>query len=761
VAGLSRSQVSNWASQAWSRLPVHGRAPAKWLIELVLLDVAVAGNSLWLLRAAAVVLLGVLPGQLLLRALRIPAMSVGRYIAYLPCASLAVLIFTTLAVDLVGPVLGVHEPLRRWPLLVGLNLTLPVLAMLGSRASASCDLHVFELIGNVRWIWPLLLPLVSIAAAARLDNGDGNLLAIIVVVAVGVMIPVGTAFANRLEGQQLHFLLYSSGLALMLLTSMRSAYVIGFDINAEYFDMHQTVLSGIWHFGHLNPYEAMLSVTVLPASLHGLIGGQDALIFKLGYPALFAFFPVAVFELGTRFLSRRAAFVAAALVISQSYFFQQQPEIARQELALLIFAGVIGALLDISLRRGAQIGLVCVLGVSLVVCHYSTTYVTILLCLMAAVLAVVLSWGRTTPIPVLPWLVAGLVMAAAAAIWYLPATHSTSNVTSAAQAIRQNGIQLLPGRRKGENIITAYFNGLRESPPSPAQYQSSIAAYYRGHSRFIVPLAAAKNPAYDLQAAPPLSVPDHAPAIASGLNAAELLVQQMIDAFAVIGALVFAFRRRGNPLTRMIGAIGLTSFFILAASRLSGSLATDYNSSRLFVQCLFVLALLEAALIEMVVTRLKSRTWVGPLLFGGFSLMLLVAFVGNSGLAVPVVGGNPSLILSNKGEDYSALYPSSQERRAVQWLAASVPSQRLIYADYYGQLRLDQFTGLRNAVFIDITPLTIDRHAWVFASTTNVVRHRSWGSSSSGIVDLVFPASFLDRYFDVVYSTGSTEVFHR
>jgi hypothetical protein len=74
---------------------------------------------------------------------------------------------------------------------------------------------------------------------------------------------------------------------------------------------------------------------------------------------------------------------------------------------------------------------------------------------------------------------------------------------------------------------------------------------------------------------------------------------------------------------------------------------------------------------------------------------------------------------------------------------------------------LDQFTSLRTAVFNDVTPRTIDRHAWIFASTTNVVDHLTWGATSSGLVNFVFPAQFLDQYFNVVYSTGSTEVFHR
>ena len=764
MAGLSQPAVMNRASHAWLRRLVADRrmmVPATWLIELVLLDVAVAENSLWLLRAVAVLLLAVLPGQLLLRALRIPVASMRRYLAYLPCASVAVLMASTLVVDLVGPRLGVHEPLRRWPLLIGLNLALPALWRLGHRATASCELKSSDLIGSVRWFWPLLLPLVSVAAAARLDNGDGNALAIVVLVAVVVMIPACTVLANGMHRRQMNLVLYGAGLSLMLLTSMRSSYVIGFDISSEYFDFHQPVVSGIWHFGHLNPYEAMLSVTVLPASLHALIGGQDVWIFKLGYPALFAFFPIAVFSVGTRFLSRRAAFVAAAIVIAQAYFFQQQPEIARQELALLIFAGIIGALLDTSLGRGPQVRLVSVLGVTLVVCHYSTTYITILLCLLASFLVVTVSRRRSAPLPVLPWLIAAVVMSVSAVIWYVPATHSGSNVSDTVQSLRQNGIQLLPGRLKGENVISAYLNGLRKPSSSPMQYQRSIATYYAEHMHYIVPLPAAKDPAYNLRAATPPKLPDHAPSIASALGDAELLAQQLINALAVVGALVFALRRRGDSLSRMIGAVGVASLFVLAASRLSGTLAADYNSSRLFLQCLFILALLEAALLEMVVTRLKSRSWGGFVMFGGFSLMLVVGFVGNSGLAASVVGGDPPLILNNKGEDYAALYASAQERATAQWLATVVPPQRVIYADNYGQLRLDQFTGLRTAVFNDVTPRTIDQHAWIFASTTNVVDHQTWGLTNSGVLDIAFPASFLDQYFNVVYSTGSTEVFHR
>ena len=692
---------------------------------------------------------------------RIPAASIRQYVTYLPCSSVAVLTLTTLIVDLVGPLLGVHEPLRRLPLLVGLNLALPGLAFLGRGAGPSYELYSSDLMDRMPWLWPLLLPLLAVVAAMRLDNGAGNTLAVVILIASAAIICVGTVRANRLDSRQITLLLYGCGLSLMLLTSIRSAYVIGFDINSEYFDFHQTVVTGIWHFGHLNPYEAMLSLTVFPASLHSLIGGQDVWIFKLGYPALFAFFPVAVFELGTRFLSRRESFVAAAIIISQSYFFQQQPEIARQELALLLFAGVFGALLDPSLRRGLQVRLACVLGITLVVSHYSTTYVTVFLCVLASIVARVVSSGRKERLPVLPWLIAAAVMSVSALVWYLPLTHSTSNVTAAAQSIHQSGIQLLPGRRKGENIFSAYFNGLREASSTPAQYQSSIASYYSKHLGFIAPLTAARDPAYNLRGASPPKLPVRSRALASGLSDAELVAQQILNALAVLGALVFALRRRGHPFSNILGALGIASLFVLAASRLSGAFATDYNSSRLYLQCLFVLALVEVALIEVVARRLRLLRRPSLALFGAFSLILVIAFVGNSGLANPIVGGDPPLILYNKGEDYADFYPSAQEETTAQWLAAVVPRNRLIFADYYAQLRLDQFTNLRFAVFDAVTPRTIDRHGWVYASTANIVGHLSWGVTNSGVIDIAFPASFLDKYFDVVYSTGTTDVFHR
>ena len=78
----------------------------------------------------------------------------------------------------------------------------------------------------------------------------------------------------------------------------------------------------------------MLSVTVLPAQLHALsLGLSGLLIFKVVYPMIYALFPVAIFGLGQRVISRCWAFVAAVFTIGQ-YAFPEMAGFARQELAL-------------------------------------------------------------------------------------------------------------------------------------------------------------------------------------------------------------------------------------------------------------------------------------------------------------------------------------------------------------------------------------------------------------------------------------------
>ena len=144
---------------------------------------------------------------------------------------------------------------------------------------------------------------------------------------------------------------------------------------------------------------------------------------------------------------------------------------------------------------------------------------------------------------------------------------------------------------------------------------------------------------------------------------------------------------------------------------------------------------------------------------------LTVIFIGASGLANLVVGGGTlnggtPLSLANSGEDFNRYYFTAPELASSRWLGEAAQPGQFVYADHYAQLRL---FALHNNLTLtgDVTPLTLNQHAWVYASRTNVIDHTAEVLFDNSLVTYRFPASFLNANYDLVYTNGSSEVFHR
>jgi hypothetical protein len=90
-------------------------------------------------------------------------------------------------------------------------------------------------------------------------------------------------------------------------------------------------------------------------------------------------------------------------------------------------------------------------------------------------------------------------------------------------------------------------------------------------------------------------------------------------------------------------------------------------------------------------------------------------------LTAAILGGGTLTNLANSGTDYQEFDVSTPEIASAAWLNKAAPLNELVYADRYGALRLETVMGNRNALLGDITPLTLDRNAWVYASRTNIV----------------------------------------
>ena len=726
----------------------------------MLLALLVPAHRLWAVQVLLILLLLILPGEILLRAMRVPGRAIASFPAYVPCASLAVLIGSGLAVDLAGPLVGVTAPLRAAPLLAGLELVCAALLAASVKAPETTAIpwHSLRLPG--RTMLPLLLPLVAVAGALRLNNGYSNTVALIAVCACLLVFVVVLAYASWLDPALLAMVIYAIGLAMLWAFSLRSDLVYGYDISDEYYVFHQTVATGIWHPAHPgDAYGAMLSTTVLPTALHAVAGVPEPLVFTVVYPAITALFPVAVFWLARRVLSLRWAFAAAALILTQATFGQELPAIARQEIALMFFVALVAAMLDRRLRRYPQWALAAVFAAALTVSHYSTTYLAISLIGLMLALQWGLSWLRRVPRISGAFAVAFAVTLAGATIWYGPVTQSVSNLSQFVQSAEGQGFNLLPNRVAGEGIIAAYLEGNTSAPMSAAQYAQAVHQEYAKDRPYVTPLRDASQPRYALQnsAAP-------APPVKSSLGysvftSGQVVVQQLEYLLAAVGALILVLRRQVPVLARQAGLFSLATLLLLVMTRLSGTIAAAYNGERAVLQSMVVLVI--AACWPLSVLEARPRRWLPGVVAAAVSASLTVMLIGSSGLVGALLGGGTATNLANSGEDYERFYMTAPELAAARWLGAAVSPGQLVYADRYAQLPLIAMTGIGRGLMLDVTPMTLDQHAWVYASTTNVVDGRGRAQFNGDDVVYVFPSRFLHDNYNLVYTDGSSEVFHR
>ncbi len=725
----------------------------------MLLALLVPAHRFWAVQILLIPLLLILPGEILLRALRVPGRAIASFPAYVPCASLAVLIGSGLAVDLAGPLVGVTAPLRAAPLLAGLELVCAALLAASVKAPEATAIPWQSPRLPGRTMLPLLLPLVAAAGALRLNTGHSATVAVIAVCACLLVFVAVLAYAPWLDPALLATVIYAIGLAMLWSFSLRGDLVYGYDISDEYYVLHQTVTTGIWHPAHPgDAYGAMLSTTVLPTALHAVAGVPELMVFTVVYPAITALFPVAVFWLARRMLSLRWAFAAAALILTQATFGQELPAIARQEIALMFFVALVAAMLDRRLRRYPQWALAAVFAAALTVSHYSTTYLAISLIGLMLALQWGLSWLRRVPRVSGAFTVAFAVTLAGAATWYGPVTHSASNLSQFVQSAEGQGFNLLPNRVAGEGIIAAYLGGNTSAPMSAAQYARAVHQEYAKDRPYVTPLRDASQPRYALRKSAAPASPVKPSLGDSAFTAGQVVVQQLEYLLAAVGALMLVLRRRVPALARQVGLFSLATLLLLVMTRLSGTIAAAYNGERAVLQSMVVLVI--AACWPLSVLEARPRRWL-PGVGAAVSASLTVMLIGSSGLVGALLGGGTATNLANSGEDYERFYMTAPELAAARWLGAAVRPGQLVYADRYAQLPLIAVTGIGRGLMLDVTPTTLDQHAWVYASSTNVVDGRGRAQFNGDDVVYVFPSRFLRDNYNLVYTDGSSEVFHR
>lgn len=715
------------------------------------ITVLVPLRGLWPVEVILLGLLLVVPGLALLRLARVPTRSIAATAIYIPAASLTVLMAVGLAVDLIGPQIGIAAPLRTVPLLVG--VVTACLALVGARAlggAGASGPEVRVTPPRIRSLVPLLLPLAAAAGAARLTAGHGPGLAICVTtacIAIAVLVPV---VAPKMGRTQIAIMLYGVGLAFVWAYSLRTGSVVGWDIASEAHVVQSTQASGIWHVSHPNDnYGALLSLTVLPSVLHGIAGISDLMLLKAVYPALWALFPVITFIIARRYLAARFAALAAVLVMTPSAFMTALPALARQEIALVICGALVALLLDRGVPRRPRLSMAMVFALGVVVSHYSSTYFMIEALVVALLLQAAVAIFRPIPRLNVGFGCTLVALLAGAILWYGPITGAGGNINGLVDGLAANGVAIIHG-----DPLTA--------APGPteinaATYTREVVQSYAKHYPYLHALADAHRPQYRITDTSTPGTSARAPGVADAMGQFAALMAVVLALVAAIAAAILALRRRSTTPMRSLAFLSMGTLPLLVAVHFSSVIAAQYGPERVAIQALLLLSIMIAWACQATVGRLRR---FGGVAICGVALALAVLLCDGSGLTGALFGSSTTISLSSRGVDVEQYDLTAADLASSAWLGSETPSSAPVYSDTFGMLSLHEANGNGYLVYSDLVPQVIDRHGWVYLSSRNVIDNRAESQFSGFDVTYRPPVAFLAANFNTVYTNGSSEVFH-
>lgn len=757
--------------------PASRHAGTGWFVLGHLL--ALAGCAVLVLlpdsRPAGVLIAGYLllgPGDALRAALGVDAANASQRVVLALAVSFGVLMSVGLAV-------GALADLSSGPLLAGISVV-----VLGSLAAIALSrrqaVSAVPSRGEVL-AWGLLaLPAtLAISGAKVLDTTGSPWLTLVCLGLLGAGVVWGAASGRRLARRLRPALLGFFVLAVAWSFVQRTPYLFGFDIHQEMLWSRLTAEAGGWQHVTSDPYAAMLSVTVLPASLAGLSGLELLDYFKTIGALALAGYAMGVFGFIRRFGADRVAFVVTCLLLLAQAGLWQLPAVTRQEVGLLMFV-LLAHLLFGLCGRGRGVTVLAVLAAFwLATSHYTTSYVTVVMLVGGLLLAFLLrrrpSWRRTArTLPVLP--VVALVLFAGG--WNILFTQSSGNLGGAIESSANES-----GLRDEGGLVDTWLNGGVVERVTPGEYfdetrpdpgsRDWMLPYPDGLQDRFLAQATEVKPADRFG---PLA--DLAP-VSDGLY---LLVRQggnLLMVLAVAGLWLVWWRRRrpaqdasarargDDPAARGAGpfdldlmAVATVALVVTAAMRVNATLAQAYNAERLLMQT----ALFMGAAAAILVTRVLAQRQRRAALLRRVGLVLAVAVTAlmvldASGIRNALVRHDAANLLQ-VGEHTRRYTVSDADLAAAQWLAQRYStSSDQVYGDTYATLVIRGMPAFQRGLFPELNPYTLDQRGYVLANSENVVHGQARSFSKDVRTQHAFPRDFLAEYKSRVYSNGESEVY--
>lgn len=744
-----------------------------WLVATNILALLTHNVGWWPFKILLFLCLVFLPGLALLRVMRTMPRTVTVGILYSFCLSILLLMISGLAANQLLFLVGVTRPLEVWGALGTWDAMVTGLIIAGFLTNKSIltlprlKIKKIPKIGWMLIVASAFLPVLAVLGAFRLNNGGDALLAQWALGYGAALIIFVLAKRRQLPEGLLAWFIFIAGFTILLMTSLRGWDIVGHDIAREFRVFTLTHQHAHWDIAlNRDPYNACLSITILPEMFARILNVSGLVVFKLILQAVFAACPVVIFILLRRYTPKLGALIGTLLFICYPTFINDSAMLTRQGVAYLFFALALLLIANSTLRvRYKMLFLLCALGA--VLSHYSTAYMFVALFAAAAILKTLFHWWQRRKRSafhygepkkqktILSPLFATLLFLFTF-IWYSQITATSDGLIITLRKSLSNLPQLFTDDNKSSDTSTVLLFG-------SAKTQADLYQAYLTDSLSKHPTTLAEAIEYM-----PLLTSDDLPLTPLGKQAHSVGIDptliitlrqnfaKVLQLLALLGVVYVTYRfiiKKDHSLGPDFIFLSLAGLVLLAFMVLLPVLSINYGILRAFQQGLIFLIL------PITVLLVAMSRWLKPSIYTNLAISgIVILFLTFTGWFAQLLGGvSPSLTMNNQGLYYGLYYSTEADAQAFRWIKSHIPANGSVRAANFNRAFMhDPMYPFSTA---GILPSQINEFSFVYLDPAQTQAKKLYTYHDSSPLIMTFPLDYYDSTKNQIYSTAQTRIY--
>lgn len=716
------------------------------------------------------------PGLFILLSLKINKINFYEYLSYMVSLSISFLIFVGLFINYIFPLIGFSKPLSDLPLAIGFNTVILVSGFIAYIRSGQINYEIKSpRISLLNWIL-LLIPLVILAlgvfGAIILNNGGSNFFARLMIVGVATYIFLLTLLRNKIQEKIYPLVIVIIGLALLLSYSLRSWHILGWDINLEYQMFQLTRIKSLWAVSNsASNFNSCLSITILPTIFSSFLHINNEYIFKLISQLLFAIVPLNIYLITRRYAEPLLAFFCSFFFVAQEVFYMEQTAIVRQEIAFIFFTSMVLVLFNRGIKSLVKNILFLTFGVSMVVSHYSTTYVALALFFLTYLVLFVIRHFKKSP-NVNNSLIKNItlknyhirltsisILLFVTIFWNIQVTKSFDYLKYTVDAVIRNIDKTFTLKDKNATIFSFLFNSKNiYSDLRLDKFIQDYTSHLKVNKSDLIMKGETRN-INKLHLINDVSISSKKVLLNEVSVYPYVIVKYIILLSLAIGTLKLLMTKLKSKSKHDLEylLLSLTSISLIILMIILPHISVAYNVNRFFLQGLTFLSFCIVMGIMVIFRRL------GSFKFYMIAIIFIIYYLYQSGITASITGNVLRINTFNKGAEYDAHYIHEEDVSAIKWMAVKYKNYEYVYMDAMAVPKFKS-VAVKNINKIPyVIPNIIDKSNYVYASYGNTHENVAFIEdvfySSGSLLTINYPFNFLDDNKNLIYNNGGAKIY--